>query len=200
LLTAKAYLLSGRPDRAQKIFQQHPVFEKGELTDEVLGLWNHVLKANEKVELANKLNDEKKWEEANKAWHEATGLYPQSEAFKMGAEVQDVVVEFEKKDYDRLLSLSEGLWKRHAESSMASGMFASALACKFAVTGDPEFKRKSEEQLEKSRTLAQGSPEETKQFDEYAERIRYRLSSREIIDTDEYNRRFRATPAVRKGN
>ena len=73
----------------------------------------------------------------------------------------------------------------------AAGAVASALACKYAVTGDPEFRKQAEQMLDKAQTLAQQSPQSKASFDEYAERIRYRLQTREIIDKEEYDRRFR---------
>jgi hypothetical protein len=48
-----------------------------------------------------------------------------------------------------------------------------------------------------ARTLSLSSPEEAARFDEYAERIPYRLDSRVIIDKDEYHRRFRHHQARR---
>ena len=45
--------------------------------------------------------------------------------------------------------------------------------------------------LARARTLAQKSADEMASFTEYAERIQYRLDSREIISKPEYDRRFR---------
>jgi hypothetical protein len=74
---------------------------------------------------------------------------------------------------------------------------ASALACKYAVTGDPAFRKQSEDTLAKAELLAQRSSEEKSAFEPLAERIRYRLATREILDTDEYNRRFGKQEAKR---
>ncbi len=46
--------------------------------------------------------------------------------------------------------------------------------------------------LEKSRQLSQGDKEAEQSYQEYAERIQYRLDTRGIIDKQEYDRRFRS--------
>jgi hypothetical protein len=53
----------------------------------------------------------------------------------------------------------------------------SALGCKYAVTGSQDRRKKAEDAMEKSRLLSQASPEAMKGYEEYAERIRYRLDS-----------------------
>jgi hypothetical protein len=52
--------------------------------------------------------------------------------------------------------------------------------------------------LEKARQLAQGSAESMKVLDEFAERNRYRLESRQIISKAEYDRRFRSGKTASK--
>ncbi len=81
-------------------------------------------------------------------------------------------------------------WKGHPESSDYAGTLADALAYKYAVTGDPAFRTRAEEMLEKARQLAASSPEALQRYKEYEERIRYRLKTRQIIDPKEYDRRF----------
>jgi hypothetical protein len=108
------------------------------------------------------------------------------------AEYLDSGAAFDRKDYDKYLSLAEAQWRAHPESGAIAGMVASAQACKYAATGTADWKQKAEETMEKAKRLAQKSPEDMKSFEEYAERIRYRLTSREIIDKPEYDRRFRS--------
>jgi hypothetical protein len=52
--------------------------------------------------------------------------------------------------------------------------------------------------LTKAHDLSKGNAEEEKSYQEYADRILYRLHSKEIINTGEYNRRFRAGKAETK--
>ena len=74
----------------------------------------------------------------------------------------------------------------------------SALACKYAVTGDANLRKQSEDMLKESQERAKSTPEGVKWFEEYAERIHHRLQSREIIDKTEYDRRFRQGQAAGK--
>ena len=76
---------------------------------------------------------------------------------------------------------------------MVVAELASALACKYAVTADVSFRDRAVQALEESRSLSK-TPEEQKAFKEYSERINHRLTTREIIDKREYDRRFRQKP------
>jgi hypothetical protein len=98
---------------------------------------------------------------------------------------------FYRHDYDRLLTISEALWKAQPPSPDTAGTLAGALACKYATTGDLSFKTRSEEMMGKSRQLSQGDKEVEQTYQEYSERIKHRLETREIIDKKEYDRRFR---------
>ena len=95
---------------------------------------------------------------------------------------------FDDKDYDGFLSLAQEQEAREPEDPLSAAQVASALACKYAVTGDEEYRRKSTAKLEQTRAAASGD----KSFIEYEERILHRLNTREIIDRTEYNRRFRS--------
>jgi hypothetical protein len=130
--------------------------------------------------------------EAATLMRQAAEEYPEMSALRDALSEYDAGVAFENRDYDRFLELEEQSFRSLPESSMAAGGVASAFACKYAVTGDPSWKQKTEDMLEKARQLSQKSPEEGKAFDEYAERIRYRLTSRQIIDKPEYDRKFRS--------
>jgi len=95
---------------------------------------------------------------------------------------------FEAKDYDRFLAKAREAFQRDPDHPMSWAMLASALACKYAVTGEESFKTQATEALGKARAMAG----EDKSIAEYLERIAHRLKSREIIDKKEYDRRFRA--------
>ncbi|NOZ23479.1 MAG: hypothetical protein GXP25_20580 [Planctomycetes bacterium] len=95
---------------------------------------------------------------------------------------------FDRKDYDEFLKKAQGLMKINHRDSFAVGNVASAYACKYAVTGKEQFKKDALRYLEQAKRLAgKDDPE----FQEYEERIRHRLESREIISQQEYERRFR---------
>lgn len=199
LLLTKAELLTGDPDAAQKTLSGRTEFEKGDLTNEVQQIWERVDKAMTAANESAKLTDQKKDEEAAKKMNEAAALYPEMKNLVLAAEADDASVAFDHKDYNRFEELAETVWKEQQNSSGATAMLASAVACQYAVSGQASYRQRSEELLERARVLAQSaSSEEQKDYQEYAERIRYRLQTREIIDKDEYDKRFRKT-AVAKG-
>lgn len=193
LLLAKADIMSGNPFEANKLLSNHNggKFEKGSLADEVFAQMNRVDSAFEKAESARKLEDQGKWTEAARAMRDAANIYPQFPPFDLEAESDEGAGAFEKKDYDRFLSVAEASEKEHPDMPVMASMVASALACKYAVTGDAAFRQKSEQALARARQLTPADPRAQAATKEYEERIRYRLNSQKIIDTDEYNRRFR---------
>jgi hypothetical protein len=193
LLLAKAELLTGRSDAAYKLIHDHKggSFESSALATEVSAIATRVGNAFKKAQEAGDLERKKQWQAAADKMREASNEYPEQDDLRHAAEAAEEGVAFEAKDYDKFLALSEAHWAHGPESTLRAGAVASALACKYVATGDPEMKSRSEEMLEKARALAKvASPEEQKAFKEFEERILYRLNAHEIIDTDEYYRRF----------
>jgi hypothetical protein len=94
---------------------------------------------------------------------------------------------FEEKDYDTFLARKEQIEKITPREPMAVGGVASALACKYAVTGEERYRDESRRTLARAVELA-GDGNEA--FESYARRIRYRLETREIITREEYEKRF----------
>ena len=92
------------------------------------------------------------------------------------------------KDYARFLEKTRAAAALDPKSSVAVAGVASALACQYAVTGEASLKQQAVAELEKAARLV--TPADTERFRDYDERIRYRIESREIIDADEYHRRF----------
>jgi len=191
LLGAKANLMSGDIGGAQKFLNQRETYDSNELFMEVSGLWNRALNAYKKGVEAKKLYDSHQEEEAARLMHEASNEYPQSRDLAVAAMEYAAGIAFDHKDYDGFLRIYQaGLEKDPQDPSLIGGV-ASALACKYAVTGDLSYRKQAEQMLEKSRELSQQSPEDKARFEEFAERFHYRLESRVIIDKAEYDRRFR---------
>ncbi|PYT13502.1 MAG: hypothetical protein DMF51_10660 [Acidobacteria bacterium] len=94
---------------------------------------------------------------------------------------------FESADYEAFLEKSLVLAGQEPNDPRASAGVASAYACKYAVKGEEEFARQARERLEAARKLA---PPADPDFEEYSQRIEYRLATREIISRTEYHRRF----------
>jgi hypothetical protein len=196
LLLSKAALLTGNVEIAQKALQGHSGGHFDDANDEdfrdVDALWNRAVKALDKVDEASKLEEEDgKAAEAARLMHEAASLYPEMPGLATAAETLDEGTAFESKNYDAFLAIAQKQWKQYPASGTA-GAVASALACKYAVTGDEQYSKQATEMLEKAHQLVGSDADGEKRYQEYSERIQYRLSSRQIISTNEYNRRFRA--------
>jgi hypothetical protein len=196
LLAAKAALLTGDVASADKALQEHNGghFEDAEKPEfkEVSNLWNRATSALEKAEKAAKLEEQDGKEiEAARLVHEAAVTYPELPALAFTAESYEEGVAFVGHDYDAFLAIAEKQWKQQNLPQTAAAL-ASALACKYAITKNAVYRQHSEEMLEKARQLAQGNVEMLKGLDEFSERNRYRLESRQIISKQEYDRRFRS--------
>jgi len=101
----------------------------------------------------------------------------------------EIGVAFDNKDYDKFLSLAIQQQNRRPDDHSAVAGVASAYACKYAVTGDEQFKQQSLDYLEKSKTLSEKQGD-LKRFEEYEDRILYRLETREIIGRKEFIQKF----------
>jgi len=195
LLLAKAALHIGDMETAHNALIRH----KGghyEITPEfteVQSFWNRALDALEKAEKAVQLvKEDGHAAEAASLMQQAAQEYPEVPQFAMAVPYYQGGAAFERKDYDRFLKIADSLWQQYPQSLDAAANLAGALACKFAVTGDPMYRKRAEEMLEKARVLSQGNKESEASYQEYSERLRYRMNSREIISKQEYDRRFRA--------
>ncbi|HEX6465730.1 MAG TPA: hypothetical protein VFZ99_00405 [Terriglobales bacterium] len=200
LLTAKAYILSGDVPSAQKALDRRSRYETDSLFQEVQTLWTRATGAWEKAVQASKLADAGNYEEAAKLMDEASRQYPESSDLAIAAITYAGSSAFEQKDYQAFLDLSSKALQTNPQDPELIAMAASAMACKYAVTGDRQARRQTEELLARAQSLS-NTPELKASYQEYSERIRYRLESREIISRKEYDRRFRqAAQDARKGN
>ena len=194
LLAAKAALLSGDFETASKALNGHNEgrFENGNDSDflEVKVLWDRATKALANLEKAQKIGSEPgKENDVAKLVHEAASSYPELPYMSILVDRADAGVAFVNKDYDWFVQLAEKDWDTLHSSSTAAEL-SSALACKYASTGDKAFRQRSEEMLAKAKELLGDDKEAAASYEEYAERIRYRLESRQIIDKAEYGRKF----------
>ncbi len=191
LLLAKAYLLTGQVNEADAAAMAHNQgrFEKTQLLDEVNAIMNRANRAGALAKEATGMAEDNQTAAAVKKLQQAKAIYPEYRGWDFRIRMYEAGLAFDAKDYDRFVALSEALWKE-APNANTSAMLASALACKYAVNGDAGYRGRAEEMLEKARTLA--TTDEMKQsYAEYAERIHYRIESRNIISKAEYDRRFR---------
>jgi len=199
LLTAKAALEIGDIETADKAIQGHSGghFEDADNKDsqEVKQMWDRANRAFEKAAAAAKLEQQDGHAaEGATLMHEAASIYPESRGLTIAAETSDEGTAFEARDYDKFLAIAEKQWQEYPSAGMAAAV-ASALACKYVVTGDAKYRQQAEEMLETARQKAGTDTAEQKEYQEYAARIRYRLDSRQIISKTEYDRRFRSGQA-----
>ncbi len=195
LLAAKAALLSGRPDIADKALHGHNngYFEDSGKPEfqEVDALWNRANKAFAEIEKAQKLEIEDGHEvEAAQLVHAAAADYPQYPYIGLAMNAYDGGVAFAKKDYDTFLSLANKNWDLLPSAATAMQM-ASALDCKYAITGDPQYRDRSGEMMAKARQMAAGDKEMLAELTEFEDRHNYRLRTRQIITKSAYDRKFR---------
>jgi hypothetical protein len=200
LLTAKAALLGGHPEIAEKALHGHNngYFEDAGKPEfqEVNTLWNRASKAFDEVAKAQKLEIEEGHEaEAAQLVHAAATDYPQYPHIDLAMNAYDGGVAFAKKDYDTFFSLANKNWDLLPSASTALSM-ASALDCKYAITGDAQYRQRSEDMMARARQMAAGDQEATADLTEFTDRHNYRLQTRKIITKSEYDRKFRGKETV----
>jgi DNA-directed RNA polymerase subunit RPC12/RpoP/tetratricopeptide (TPR) repeat protein len=198
LFGAKAYLMTGDVGGAQGFLGLRQSYDSNALFTEVKGFWDRANQAYAKADSAGKLAQASRNSEALRLMTEAANEYPESPTLRVGLLLMKGGDAFERKDYDTFLSAQRQALALLPDQPRLMAGVASALACKYAVTGDIAFRAEAESLLARAQSLAEGSPEEEASYDEYAERIRHRLTSRVIIDKAEYGRRFRVRPGARR--
>jgi len=191
LLKVKAALLAGDPASAYAALERFGTrTDEQELIAEVNPIVSRVESAIAKAQEAGRLAEAEDDEAALQAARRAASLYPEWPVAAELVESCEAGVAFQQKDYDEFFEISARIAARHPDASDYVALLASALACRYAVTGEPGLKAQAEEALARAESLIRGA-EERASFDEYAERIRHRIETREIIARSEYNRRFR---------
>jgi hypothetical protein len=197
LQAAKAYLMTGDVAGAGQFLDLREKYEDNAEFKEVNAFWDRANGALVKADSAGKLAQANRDEEASRLMTAAAREYPEATPLVVAALIYEGGAAFERKDYDLFLSTSREALAHMPDEPRIVASVASALACKYAVTGDPAFRVEAEGLLARAATLsAQRSPDEQAEHAEYAERIQHRLATRIIIDRDEYNRRFRNASAT----
>jgi len=196
LLAAKAAILSGDLQTASQALEGHNngYFEDADQPEvrEVSSLWDNATAAVSKLEQAEKLEEQDGHEvEAARLAHDAAAMYPQLPGLTILVHQYDEGVAFSHKDYDAFLAIAQRDWDSLSSAHTAANL-SSALACKYAVTGERVYRQRSEEMLAKARQLAEGDKESLSDLAEYEPRIRYRLETRQIITKTEYDKKFRS--------
>jgi hypothetical protein len=98
-------------------------------------------------------------------------------------------IAFDEKDYDKFLAMAIQKQDSHPNDPFNVAQVASAYACKYAVTDDEQFKQQSLDLLNKSKSMFEKKGG-LDRFEEYEDRILYRIETREIISRNEFNKKF----------
>ena len=197
LLGAKADLMAGDVPGAAQFLDLREKYDDNALFKEVNGFWERVNRALVKADSARKLAEANHTAAASRLMDEAAKEYPEAQALAVGAILYKGSDAFERKDYDTFLTTSRAALALMPDEPRLIAGVASALACKYALTGEPAYRVEAESLLARAGTLsAQRPADEQASHAEYAERIQHRLASRIIIDKDEYDRRFRNASAT----
>lgn len=94
---------------------------------------------------------------------------------------------YNNKDYDTFVVISKELSDKNPEESYYKAQLASAYACKYAVTGDQQYKDAS---LVCLAAVDKMPSEPSKRDPNYKQRILYRLQTREIISAADFHAKF----------
>lgn len=134
---------------------------------------------------------QEKWDQAIARLNSCGGslpshLQPVAEESIMNAKIG---IAFDSKDYDGFIDLAIQVQNKHPDDTTYAGQIASAYACKYAQSGDEQFKKQALESLEKAGAASRktNSPEV---FENYKQRILHRLYTREVIDHKAFVSRF----------
>ncbi|HET8712460.1 MAG TPA: tetratricopeptide repeat protein [Gemmatimonadales bacterium] len=196
LVSAKAYLMTGDVAGAQQFLQLRERYDSDPLFKEVDAIWRRATRALAKADSAGKLAGTNHTAAAYRLISEAAKEYPEARELQVVMLIVRGGDAFERKDYDLFLSANREALALMPEHPRVIAGVASALACKYAVTGSPAYRAEAESLLAVAERAAARSAQDKQDYDEYAERVRHRLATRIIIDQAEYNRRFRVTRAA----
>jgi len=128
----------------------------------------------------------------NKSAEALTSLKRAGERLPPSFGVDDLILQarigvaFDNKNYDEYLALATQEAKERPNDAGIRAMEASALACKYVATGNESLREQALASLKLAKDLAAGAPG----MANYEQRILHRLSSREVINENEFNLRF----------
>jgi hypothetical protein len=94
---------------------------------------------------------------------------------------------FQEHNFDRFLELSQQLLALHPNESNVLGVAASAYACKFAVTGDAQYRVQALDYWDRAKKEAGDQKE---MVDDFENRLQHRLQTREILSRKQFMERY----------
>jgi len=132
-----------------------------------------LLQQDKSIEAAQALRDVVKRDASNQAAVQLLDIAESSAAF-------------DRQDWDAFLEKALTIAGRQPGSFDASASLASAYACKYAVSGSPEFRERSLLELEK----AKQSGADRAQIADIVDRVEHRLAARQILSPSQFAKQF----------
>jgi tetratricopeptide (TPR) repeat protein len=200
LLRFKAEILAGEIDDLAETGNRLSgrTFEESSLFWEVQALTKNVDAALEKMGKARELVEHKKEIAAEKFLLETSALWPQAKFIKIKYLWLRGGNEFDRKDFATAAKTYEEAYRLSPDDPMQTMGYASARSLRYALTGEEKYKQEALTAVEKARGMCLSSPVLAEPFEEYRERIMYRLDTREILSKEEYDSRFRQKTDAKK--
>jgi tetratricopeptide (TPR) repeat protein len=124
--------------------------------------------------------------EALARFQKARPHLPQDLSIEFPEAMAELGAAFEVREFDRMVAAAEKGVRMYPAIASTHAQLSSALACKYAVSGEGAIRERALAELE----VAKRAPAGGLDVGEYEQRIRHRLHSREIIDQKEFQRRF----------
>jgi predicted DCC family thiol-disulfide oxidoreductase YuxK len=170
-------------------------FARGSLGEEVNRVATRVNSALKKAQRAGELFDGGQHEAGANLMDEAAREYPENRHLRFTADYYEGTVAFDRKDYDMYLRLAEESARQNPGGPTAAVWLANARATKYAVSGNPDDKVRATEAIGMAEGLARSAVgADNKEVTATLDRIRFRITSREILSPEEYERRRAARP------
>lgn len=113
------------------------------------------------------------------------GLFPDTLLMQLKNKAK-IGIAFKEKDYDTFLSLAIEMRKSEPQDPILTSQVASAYACKYVQTGDQKFHDMTTAFLDTARQLCKDDTA----FIEYEDRILCRLETREMLNIEDFTKRY----------
>jgi hypothetical protein len=110
-----------------------------------------------------------------------------NEVFRQMLSYAEIGAAFDNKDYAGFAAKAKAYAQKNPKDTTAAAQYASALACQYAVSGDPKLKQAALQELKHAESLAKpGDPD----FQEYQQRILFRLDTRQILNNKQFYQQY----------
>ena len=190
---ALADLAVGDAANASKVTDAHGNFsdDVNELSAEVQRGFDKVDEASKKLDEIGTLLDADKPQEAQAKLDEAQKTFPNWNIYPEYQQEIDANKAFLQKDWDGYAAIRKQQLDEYPKNAFVMAGYTSALAAKYAATGDESLKQAALHELEETKVTANGNKKAEEMYSEFSPRIEHRLRTRLIIDKAEYDGRFR---------